>query len=83
MQDGGFIANMNNMDELLDSTVCGYRVKELLLFAEACRKQGITETELHDFCLNVESAYQLVIDEQREVTEKYLAELMGGEHNQQ
>lgn len=32
-----------------NATICGYNLKELILFAEMCRRLGITEEELHDF----------------------------------
>jgi len=32
--------------------ICGYDARELSLFAEACRRQRITEDELRQFCLS-------------------------------
>ena len=50
--------------------ICGYDAKELALFAEACRRQGITEDELHQFCLCSEAGVirmrQLAEDELKE-----------------
>jgi hypothetical protein len=39
------------------STFCGYTSKELLMFADACRRQGITEEYLFAFCKNAEDAF--------------------------
>ena len=41
------------------TTICGYQINDLVLFANACRSSGITENELHDFVLNYEYAYKL------------------------
>lgn len=39
-------------------TVCGYPVNELVAFAELCRRHGITEDDLHDFCTNAVRGYE-------------------------
>lgn len=46
-----------------DKTINGYPVDELILFATACRKMGITEDELHEFVTNTKFAYDYVITE--------------------
>ena len=43
--------------------IYGYLVKDLLMFALACRQHNITEVEIHDFVLNVQSAYDIVSKE--------------------
>ena len=52
-----------DLTEILEeSEMCGYNFKELLMFAEACEMQGITEENLRDFCMMAENATQYVID---------------------
>lgn len=46
------MADIINQYDNGNITICGYDMFELVLFAKACRKQGITESELHDFCLS-------------------------------
>lgn len=36
---------------------CGYDVEDLALFAEACRKAGISENDLVTFAKNAKDAY--------------------------
>ena len=38
---------MNDYDE--NTTVCGYNLKELILFAEMCRRCNVSEEDLHMF----------------------------------
>lgn len=40
------------------TTICGYQISELIVFARACRAAGITENELHDFVVNFELSYK-------------------------
>jgi len=43
-----------------NATICGYNVKELILFAQVCRKQGISEEDLHAFVTQSEWIYEVV-----------------------
>jgi predicted transcriptional regulator len=52
------------------STFCGYSAKELLMFADACRRSNINEVDLHEFCTNVESAWKYIIEKTHEEIEK-------------
>lgn len=53
-----------DMDKALEKyTICGYAFKELAVFADACRKKGITETEMANFCRNVTDAYNYIVEE--------------------
>ncbi len=52
------------------SRLCGYTAKELLMFADACRRQGITEAEMRAFCNNSESALNYMIEKMYEQMEK-------------
>ena len=44
-------------------TIYGYDIKDLAVFAAACIQEGITESEMHDFCLNASAAYDFVMSE--------------------
>lgn len=59
---------------LRNSEMCGYNFEELLIFAEACRKAGITENNLHDFCMNCESAFNYI---HQKFMEKIESEILG------
>ena len=45
-------------DPGVDTTVCGYPVRELIAFALLCRREGIEEKDLHDYCVGVENGYR-------------------------
>jgi len=47
-------------NQVAPDMIYGYPIEQLVLFASACRQQGITENELHDFVLNVQNAYDIV-----------------------
>lgn len=47
-------------EKIRKGTFCGYSFEELLIFAEACRKAGIEERDLKDFCKNVQSAFEYI-----------------------
>lgn len=47
----------------MEDTIYGYPLKELMLFAQCCRRQGITEDELHSFCLDAEAIYSFIKEE--------------------
>ena len=40
-----------------DTTCYGYPVRELLAFALLCRREGIEEKDLHDYCMGVENGF--------------------------
>ena len=44
-------------------TIYGYKIEDLILFAQACKKQGITENDLKYFATNCEYAYKTIRDE--------------------
>lgn len=43
-----------------DETICGYPIRDLVIFADACRVAGVGPKELKDFVWNVEEAYSVV-----------------------
>ena len=57
-------------DILERSEIVGYTFKELCMFAEACRRQGIEEDDLKNFCTAANSAAEYTIDKIMEAFEK-------------
>ena len=70
---------LDKLERQIEPTMYGYSLEELLVFSECCRKQGITKEELHDFCLNLSIAYQIVREQFVEDQEKYIRGLIHGE----
>lgn len=60
--------------------IYGYPVKDLLMFALSCRQQGITEGELHDFVLNVQTAYDVVNKEFENIVKDCVGRMMNNDH---
>ena len=48
------------------TTFCGYSAEELLVFADACKRNNISKEELHNFCLNAESAFNYIMSKMQE-----------------
>lgn len=46
-------------EEIAPKTILGYDARELLIFAQMCKKQGITETELKHCVENFEFAFRV------------------------
>lgn len=63
-----------------DETICGYPIRDLVIFADACRVAGVGPIELKDFVGNVEAAYSVVAKAMDEhlarCLEKYLRPTM-------
>ena len=57
------------------TTAYGYNLDEICKFAMVCRKEGITENQLHDFVMNMENAVQVVLKEQQEIIERTFLEI--------
>lgn len=57
------------------TTAYGYNLDEICKFAMVCRKEGITEDQLHDFVMNMENAVQVVLKEQQEIIERTFLEI--------
>lgn len=51
-------------------TAYGYNLDEICKFAAACRQEDITETQLHDFVMNMENAVKVAFKEQQEIIER-------------
>ena len=43
-----------------DETIYGYPIRDLVIFADACRVAGVGPKELKEFVGNVEAAYDVV-----------------------
>ena len=52
------------------SEIVGYTFKELCMFAEACKMQGIKEDDLKNFCTAADSAAKYTVDKIIESFEK-------------
>ena len=61
-----------------DSTIYGYKMKELIAFADACRKYGVDERDMKAFANNVEWSLKIVCEEQRKVFEETFKRFEGG-----
>ena len=46
-----------------EQTVYGYPVKEIILFANMCRRHGITEKDLLDFCRGAVNGWECGYDD--------------------
>lgn len=60
-----------DLESILEhSEIVGYTFRELCMFAEACRMQGIEEDDLKNFCTAANSAAEYAIDKIVESFEK-------------
>ena len=63
--------------ELINSTICGYTFGELVVFADACRKQDISNDNLKEFCENARNAYNYGFSEITKGFERELSRQLG------
>lgn len=47
-------------------TVYGYPIEDLIIFAQICRKNGVTEEQLRDYKLTFEIAFKMLKEELEE-----------------
>ena len=47
-------------------TVYGYPIEDLIIFAQICRKNGVTEEQLRDYKLTFETAFKILKEELEE-----------------
>lgn len=59
-------------EEINKTTIFGYPLRDLLVFASACREKGISEKDLRDFCTGVENGYFFGVEEARRAVETNL-----------
>lgn len=57
---------VKRLPPLEEEHIMGYPLKELVIFAAACRKQNISDDQLRDFVLNVRAAYEIIMSEVRD-----------------
>lgn len=57
------------------TTAYGYNLDEICKFAAACRQEGITENQLHDFVMNMENAVKVAFKEQQKIIERTFLEI--------
>ena len=73
------------IEEIHATTIFGYEIHNLIVFADACRHEGITKQQLYDFCNNAKYAYEMVFKENdrmmREIFEN-MTKLVKGEQNE-
>lgn len=58
-----------------DDMICGFKLKDLIIFATAAKKAGVDNVDLAKFARNVQSAYDFVIRDQKEAMEESLKRL--------
>ena len=76
MSNEVFEINTTNVDIFHTPTIYGYDVKELIFFAEMCKRHNITEKDLHDFCLSAENGWQCGWDDFNRTQNKIIQEAM-------
>ena len=57
-------------DILKDAHICGYNFKDLITFADACNRQGITNDDLSDYVHNIKAAYGYAMEKIMDEFEK-------------
>lgn len=50
------------MEDIEDMTIMGYRVKDLLVFADACRMRGIEDWQMQEFADNARCAVDYALE---------------------
>ena len=71
---------MDIRQRLENAIIYGYAVNGLILFADACRRKGITNDQLKDFCTNIENAYTYMTEQMKTILNKQFG-LKGIEHD--
>ena len=64
-------------ENLKNCTIFGYAVEELIIFADACKKQGISNDDLKNFCENAKNAYDYIRNEIEEEFKKEISRQLG------
>lgn len=58
------------------TTFCGYPFKELMVFADACRKYNVSKSNMREFCVNAESAWNYIMDKMNEQMKKQVERML-------
>ena len=53
-------ADVRPTKHILDDVVYGYKIRDILLFADACRMAGVTNHELKSFVNSMDRAYEII-----------------------
>ena len=48
------------LDRVPEVTICGYPIRELVIFAEACRTQGVEIEQMKALSMNLEYAFEII-----------------------
>lgn len=67
--------NWLTVEQSKTMTVEGYPLNEIIAFAILCREKGITENDLHDFCLSFENGWKLGFEKYNEASEKMFRDM--------
>ena len=62
-------------------TIYGYNTKQLVMFAEACRENGVTNEDLNTFANNAEFAFNAIWKEQMRLAQNAIDRLAAEEDN--
>lgn len=49
-----------------NKTIYGYPIEDLIIFAQICRRNGVTEEQLRDYKLTFETAFKMLKEELEE-----------------
>ena len=74
------VADRNEVLNESQETIYGYPVKELIVFAGACKEANITKEELHDFVTNSLAAFNFGYEELHRAAAKAMINSFG-EHD--
>ncbi len=66
------------VDPLDGKTICGYSVRDLLIFAEACRREKITERQLRDIAEDITFGMTFCRNEMERAWREATAKIMAG-----
>ncbi len=65
------------------STLYGYDLKNLIIFADAVRKKEITESEIEDFVRNARAAWEYAWEEFQRTQKEALDSIMRGDRHEE
>ena len=57
-------------DEILEGTILGYRIKDLLIFAEMCKEAEISTDDMKAFSTDVELVYKTLSNVMRKMQDE-------------
>ena len=63
-------------------TLYGYDIRNLIVFADAVNKKGISESEIEDFVRNARAAWEYAWEEFQRTQKEALDSIMRGDHHE-